>query len=363
MKMQFKQVMFCVLSGVIAFSACKKKDPKNTEETTIVPANYTNGIFITNEGPFTSGTGTVSFYNKADKTVSNDLFQTLNGYPLGNIVQSMSIFNNKGYIVVNNGNKIETVNMSDFKAAGAITGLTQPRYFLGITIGKAYVSEWGAGGVGGAVKVIDLASNKILTTINTATGAECMVAIDNTVFVSCNGGTNSKRDSVVSVINSITDKWVTNIVVGANPNSMVTDFNGRIWVLCGGEWNASYTALEKPAKLILINPATNNIEQSFTFTSLTNSPSSLTINAAKNKLYFVNGNKVYGQHISSTNLTGTAIINRGFYRITIDPSTDYLYASDPGNYTSNGWVLRYNSSAAVIDSFQVGVIPGNFVMN
>lgn len=36
------------------------------------------------------------------------------------------------------------------------------------------------------------------------------------------------------VINPSTDEVVTNITVGANPTGIVTDADGKIWVLCNG---------------------------------------------------------------------------------------------------------------------------------
>lgn len=354
---------FLVLGIALTFFAagCKKDNPKPIDNTPTPAGGYSSGIFITNEGPYGSGTGTVSFYNRSTGAVSNDIFQTANSVPLGNIVQSMSVFNGKGYVVVNNAGKMEVVNVSDFKSTASITGLNQPRYFLGIDNNKGYVTEWGSTGTNGAVRVVNLTNNTISSTITTGAGAENMVKVNNFVYVACKGG--YANDSVVTVINTTTDAVTTNINVGSNPGSIQVDVNGKIWVLCGGEWNSGYTALVKASKLVRINPTTNTVEQTFTFSSTTSSPSNLNINGAKNKLYYNYQGSVYTQDISASNLSSTGFINRSFYGLGVDPTTDYVYGADAGNYSSNGYVIRYNTAGVKVDSMQVGVIPGGFFFN
>ena len=52
-------------------------------------------------------------------------------------------------------------------------------------------------------------------------------------------------------------------------------------------------------------------------------------------------------------------------QISLDSNYNYVklqtfYGSDAVDFSSNGKVIRYNASATVVDSFAVGVIPGNF---
>jgi len=346
-----------VLAFAIAFTSCKKDDPK-TPAPTPVGVTYDNGVFITNEGPYGSGTGTVSFYSRTGSNVSNDIFQAKNSYPLGNIVQSMEIFNGKGYIVVNNAGKVEVVDGSTFASNGVINGLTQPRYFLGIDNNKGYVSEWGTGGVAGEIKVIDLTTKAVTATIATGKGAEEMVKVGNSVYVACSGGFDN--DSVVTVIDALTNSVITNINVGSNPKNIKVDANGKIWVLCSGQWDMNFTTLVKTGKLVRINASTNTIDLSLPFTSTTSQPYGLVINNSKTILYYSYNGMVYSQNSTSSTLNTTAIISRNFYGFGIDPTNDFFYGSDAGNFSSNGKVIRYNTTGVAIDSFTVGVIPGNF---
>lgn len=346
------------LALAIAFTSCKKDDPE-TPAPTPVGTTYDNGVFITNEGPYLNGTGTVSFYSRSTASISNDIFQTKNTYPLGNIVQSMEIFNGKGYIVVNNAGKVEVVDGSSFASNGVISGLTYPRYFLGIDNSKGYISEWGSNGINGAIKVVDLNTKTVTATINTGKGAEAMVKVGNNVYVTCSGGYDN--DSVVTVIDATTNAVVTTITVGANPKNIKVDAGGKVWVLCSGQY-APYPAtnLVKTGKLVRIDASTNTVDLTLPFASVYSQPLNLVINNAKTTLYYSYDGKVYSQLSTASVLNTTAIISRNFYGLGIDPANDYFYGSDAGDFSSNGKVIRYNTLGLAVDSFTVGVIPGYF---
>lgn len=356
--MKTKQLLFLAVSiTAFAFSACKKDDP--------VPppsggggATYNNGVFVTNEGPFGSGTGTVDFYDRTSGNVSSDIFQSKNGFPLGNIVQSMEIHNNKGYIVVNNAGKVEVVDGYSFATQGSIGGFTYPRFFMGINSMTGYVTEWGSGGVAGAVKVVNLTTKAVTATIPTGKGAEGMVKVGNFVYVACSGGFD--KDSVVSVIDATTNTFVMNINVGYNPKSIKVDANGKVWVLCAGQWDAGFTYLEEVGKLVRIDPSSNTVEFTLPFSSIYSQPGNLVTNSSKTMLYYYYDGGICSQDANSSILSPTPLINRFFYGFGIDPVNNYFYCSDAVDFVSNGKVIRYNASLVVVDSFNVGVIPGNF---
>ncbi len=349
----FKRFIYSFATGAVLLTAC---DPK---ENATPAGKYENGVLISHEGPFNDGTGTVSYFNRTTKSVENDIFQAINGRPLGNIVQSVSIHNGKAYVVVNNAGKIEVADAKDFKSVGVINGLAQPRYFLGINEQKAYVSQWGADGLTGSVVVVDLNTNAVAKTIATGRGAERMLKVNNNVYVTWEGGYGN--DNRVTVLDASTDAVVTNITVGDNPNSIQLDANNKIWALCGGLRDYANPARNTVGSLVRINPASNTVELTLPFASTNVSPEEMTINRARNALFYAYGGEVYRHDIGSTALNPTAFIYRPVYGLSIDPSDDVLYAADPGDYRSNGKVLRYNATTgAVLDSVQVGIIPSEF---
>lgn len=339
--------------NTLFLSSCKKD--KDDEL-----GKYSKGVFITNEGPFQTGTGTVSFINRDNSTIENEIFENANNRPLGNIVQSATYHNGKIYIVVNNADKIEIADADDFKEVGVINGLKLPRFILPVTASKAYVTQWGNNGLQGEVKVVDLNSNTITKTIATGKGAEAMVKKDNLVYVTNTGGFDN--DNTVTVIDINTDAIVATLTVGANPNSIQLASNGHLFVLCSGKWKPDFSALEEKGSLYIIKSNNQADVSGFEFDSEFSQPNDLTINTTGNKLYYNYNGAVYTQEISANNLQLNALVNRSFYSLGYDPATNHLYAGDAGNFTSNGKVLRYNSSnGAVVDSFEAGIAPNGFL--
>jgi hypothetical protein len=337
----------------LIISSCKKED--DSKFTWDNP----KGVFVVNEGT-TSVSSSVSCFGTGNSKVYNDIFKLVNGLPLGSYAQSIDTSNNNFYIMVGGSNKIEVVKKNDFKSIASISGLNTPRYFQRINSQKAYVSQWGATGTDGTIAVIDLTTNTLKSTISgVGSGSEKMLLLNNMVYIVNAGGYGN--DSTVVLIDPSTDAITKSIKVGYNPNSMVVDKNGMIWVLCSGYTNASYS-LTKPGALVAINPTTNTVEKNLTF-SLLKSPTSLSINAAKDQLVFIYNGAVYQQDITAASLTATAKINRSFYHISIDPSSNILYATDPKDFSSNGLLIRYNNSFSKIDSCTVGVGAGELFFN
>jgi len=141
MKQFFYALIFCSLF----FSACTEESPITTSGI------YSEGVFTINEGVFGQTSGTITYYNRTDGTVAQKIFKQANNRDLGDVVQSMSFYEDKAYIVVNNSNKIEVADANTFEEKAQITGLRLPRYFLGSTADKAYVSEWGVDGLTGTL--------------------------------------------------------------------------------------------------------------------------------------------------------------------------------------------------------------------
>ena len=349
-------LLFVGILLVASTISCKKK--KKEEEIVVPVGAYESGVFIVNEGPFGSGTGTISHFNKTNLSTTNDIFQLSNQFPLGNIVQSLNFINGKGYVVVNNANQIIVVEEGNFNYSITINGFESPRTILQVNPFKAYVTEWGSGGFG-KVKIVNLLTNTIAGEIAiTRNGPENMLKKGDYVYVTCKGAYG--EDSMVTVINSVTDVVITNINVGANPDDIKEDATGAIWVLCAGKYLPDYSAIDVSGGLAKIDPTTNTVTASYSFNNFTSQPSGLEVNLSKDKLYYNNNGGIYSQAISASSLENNLVVNRNFYSIGIDPASQIIYAGDAGNYSSEGKVIRYTINGTKIDSLNVGVIPGAY---
>jgi YVTN family beta-propeller protein len=311
---------------------------------------YGSGVFITHEGAFSGGTGTVSFYNRTVGGIKNDIFATENGgAAIGSLLQSMSVNSQKAYLVVHNLNRLVVVDAQTFKFQDSIGGSVLPRYVLALDDKKAFVSEWGKGGLEGAVRVLDLATKKFTKTITTGKGAERLLRVGTTVWVANQGGFDS--DSTVAIIDIATEAVTSKIKVGVNPNSLVQDANGDIWVLCGGDWSATNGKLVQIKNNTVV--ATFNVPQG---------ANSLATNTAKNLLYFAGGKGIYQKDLTAAAPSVWAALASFVtpYGLGVDPKTDNVFFADAKNYTASGLVYVFNSAKILQDSVKTGIVPSNF---
>ena len=159
---------------------------------------FDDGYFVTNEGNFGSGNGSVSFISN-NGSVQNDVFYNTNMFYLGDVVQSMTTANDKGYIVVNNSGKVEVVDMDSMNHIKTIENVGSPRYFTQVTQDKAYLSDWNSN----SVHIIDLTTDNVYGSIPVGAGPESITVANNKAYV-CNVG-GWGLENTVSVIDISSD--------------------------------------------------------------------------------------------------------------------------------------------------------------
>ncbi len=344
-----KHLLGILFLAVLIVSGCK--DDKETANQ-----GYSDGIIVVNEGTFQVGNSSISHYDPSTGMAEQDIFQTVNGRPLGDVAQSIDFFQNKAFIVVNNSNKVEVVDAVTFQEMATISqGLSLPREFLGINSTKGYVSEWG-NGTSGQIKIIDLNTYAVIDSINTGgVGPDKMKFINNMVYVGHSGGYGS--DQLFTIINPDTDEVINTINTSYNPNEIVVDGEGNIWVLSIGYFDfITYESF--PAMLTMYNPNTMDVVKEFELPG--NYPTDLQINSDGNTLFFIFNSQIVSMNTSSTTLDLTNLTNgNNFYALGYDSEEQKLYASNAGDFVSEGEIMIFNESGENIGSFDAGVIPGH----
>ncbi len=345
--MNIRLLGFLLIASLL-FAACE-----DDSENPPIWGDLNNHIFVLNEGNFGSSNGSLTAVSRETGLVWNNIFEMVNNFQLGDVVQSMTFHNGKAYIVVNNSEKIEVVDASTFESEGTIEGLPAPRYFLPINNDKAYVTNFTIGNMT-TLSIIDLKTNEITKTIPTGWG-EQMVMSDGKVFV----GIMNSFDMMV--IDAATDEVLQTLSVTYSPNSLQVDRNGKVWSLSdGGFYNEDIPALRR------IDPITLQTEQVFTFANADAAPQRLAINDSGDKLYYLESGQVWRMDITDNALPDLPFItsdDSSFYGLGIDPANDNIYTSDAADFQSKGGVTYYRLDGTPIDSFEAGVIPGNFSFN
>jgi YVTN family beta-propeller protein len=345
-----KFVPFAIVIAVL-FAACKKEDTQPEE------SGLKNGVFIVNQGNFTAGNASLSYFESATSKLTNDLFYEVNDAPLGDVAQSISIVGDLAYIVINNSGNIYVIDRKTAEFKGKISQLTSPRFFLKINDQKAYVSDLASN----SISIVNPESYELTDAINVNRSTENMVLIGNKAYVAhWSGYLQAIKNNQVLIIDTETDALIDSIQVGVEPNSMVVDRDQNLWVLCSGGYDN-----EEIPSLWKINVLDKNVIKKFEFDDISLSPFNLLMNGTGDELLYLN-NGVYSMSVNDGTLPENPMISQDgkyFYALGIDPQNSDIYVSDALDYNKNGLVYRYDYTGSMLDSFEVGIIPGAFGFN
>ena len=356
--MKLKSIIYLFALSLL-FTACTKPGDTPDEEP-VDYGKYGLGVLISNEGTFGSGNGSISVYDSSNDLISNEIFQLENSRSLGDVVQSVNRVGDYAFIQVNNSNKIEVVDGKSFAEVGVIEDLTQVRYVIGDET-TAYASAWGTWGADGKVYIIDLNTLTVTGSVATGLGPECMVLLDDKLFVANSGGWG--YDNSVSVITTSTNIRLMNIEVGANPKSMVLDKNDNLWVLCSGSalydanWNITG---HNPSKLVQINTTDYTVIKEISVFEEQH-PAKLAINPEGDILYIGAGfgfNGIYTYEIDDASFAEDLLIDKSFYGFDVNPSDGVIFAYEALNFTERGKLYRYdNKNGIELGNYLVGIAP------
>lgn len=339
--------------------------PDNPQEPDVMTIG--KGVFVINEGNFTYANSSLTFYDPVMDTVANNLFYRVNGAPIGDVGQSLCLLNGKLYIVVNNSNYIYKVDANtivcDTTQPYMITDFVQPRYMLPVAYNKAYVSDL-------ACTELWIVNPQDMThtgTISMGKATETMVQVGQELYV-----TNWSKvyvdmeNNTVQVVDVNNDVKIAEITVGKEPNSMVVDKNGKVWVLCEG---ALWDAEPGQPELWKIDPMT---KQASCVVAFDEPALNLAIDPSGSYLYYVRGGDwtvggdLHRVSIDTPTVEDDFVIpsdGRMFYKVFVNPNNGDIYLSDSKNYTTNGTVYRYSFDGVQLGSFDAGICPGFMLFN
>lgn len=340
------QLLFLLLGLTFLASCEKEKDDDNRPEENI---DYGNGVIIGCEGGFNKGNADIFYYDYPSQTVGDELFKLKNGYPMGDVLQSIAEIDGSYYMVINNSQKITVINPNKLNRTADIKGFPSPRYIMKVpNTDKAYVTNY----FSNELSIVDLKQNKIIKRINIGYYGEQLQIIQNKAFICC------VKSNKVYVVDCKEDKVLDSITVGEEPQWCVLDKNDKLFVLC------NYYNRTRPCELFLIEPSDFTVKKKITFQSSLQSPSRLAINGTRDTLYWIDRD-VFRMGIFEDRLPFQPFYKAkpkaNLYSIGIDPKNGDILVSDAKDYSSRGTVDVLNSQGIRTDSIRVGVIPSSFL--
>ena len=338
--MKVKQLSLLLLLLAALISACSQQENPSK-------GKYETGIFVVNEGPF-GGTGTITWYDPVTGATEQDIFANANGGAvLGELVQSLTFYNDKGYICIGNSTKIVVVDAATFKFLDTIGGLAKPRYFLPYGDHFALVTQWGADGNTGTVAKVDLNTNEVVQTSPfIGAGPDKIFPFNADVVLIPNSGGFSE-DSTITTFRLSTFSVEDRSVAGGKNPGVCALANADVFVLCKG----SFADIVPTGWLGLAdNPASG---QNIPIYS-----DDLCASPDKSTLYFTGGGALY----EWKNGTLRTVVQQQAYGLTCHPGTGDLYCTDAKDFSSAGEAVIYKPDGTKIGGFSTGIAPGEIVI-
>lgn len=351
---RIKISIFLFLIALITVQ-CRRDDFSEIKPPAPPPLFETDGIWCINEGLLGQGNGEISFINRHRNTISHNVFYSVNGIRPGDILCDMLIDDSLIILTVNNSHRIWIMRKNDAKIIQVIENVRYPRHIAKIGNKRYVISAFAHD----SMYVLNYHNGQFaVNRVYTENPTENIIVMNNKVFVShwsAFGGSYTNRSISIFEIQSLAK--IASIQVGKEPNSMVIDRDGFLWILCSGGFdNSEYPTLWK------INPQSSQVIKTYTFNQLNSSPFSLSIDPSGEWLYYINTD-IYKMHIHQSNLSEQPFIyaqQRNFYQIDASIDENFIFVADAKNFTLPGEILVYDNSGQVQQTFQAGIIPCRF---
>lgn len=331
---------------------------------TVTPWNtdYRNGVLVVNEGPFQTGTGTLTFVQfqrgstDSTRTILN-AFQQVNGRVLGNIAQSAVRVGDRLLVAVHLAGTIEVMNAKTLESLHTFTGMGLPRYFQALPNGRVAVSDW----QDQRVYLLDLETFQVVDTASVDPGPEGMAWVpqsgsEGALMVACSGGFG--QNNTVVVLDSDLNRLET-LTVGDQPHSFAPAPDGSWWVLNQGFTDWTTPANSTPGSLYRIFPQGWDVELKVTAPDALLHPSHLL--SDENYFYFLS-DRYAGSVVripqNAASWSSQTFLSGTHYSYAWDPTRNEWYAGKIVDFSGPGRLVRYNATGQALDSVTVGQIPG-----
>jgi len=315
----------------------------------VVPVPSATGVYILNEGLWEQGNASLSYYNLESFQVYNDVFNAANGRPLGDVGNQITIRGGRAYIVVNNSDRIEIIDVSDNRSVGTINvgAGKSPRQLAFVNDSLALVTSL----YDNSVLALNLKSMQAGQRIPVGTNPEGIAVTHGKAYVANSG---FGAGTTVSVIDLASWQSIREITVPENPAAVLVSPDGFVCVVCAGSYGDFQNPDDDtPARLAVIDPTDDHLAASVLIGG-----HAFTMALDADGIGFVpTTDSVVTVDTRSRHVIGT--FRKGsYYGVGVERVSGDVYLTDVKNYAQPGTVEVYSSTGLFRTSFTVGLVPG-----
>lgn len=329
--------------------SCHRPGPEPEPEPQ--PDAYANGMYILNEGLFQMNNSTLSYYDFTTGKLTENIFLDVNHRGLGDVGNDLKCYGSKLYIVVNNSNIVEVVDVKTVQSLKTINlSGKQPRQ-VAFLDDKAYISCFD-----GDVVRIDTASLEVEATVHTGPNPDGICACNGKLYVCNSGGlSNPNYGNTVSVVDPATFTVVKDITVAVNPTRVKGYSDRYVYVVSNGNYG------DVPYTFQKIDCQTDEIVKNYNLEVLN-------FDIHQNLAYVYSYNySTMTSWIKVLDLETDEIVKEQFisdgtqlktpYGIKVNPLNGDVYITDAGTFTTNGDVYCFDKDGKKKFSFEAGLNP------
>ena len=373
-----KNIIALTISAVmLALASCREDDvifipedvPVSTPEYTSV-----KGFYLLNEGNMGSNKCTLDYYDYATGVYTRNVYGNANpSVPkeLGDVGNDLAVYGSRLYAVVNVSNKVEVMNAATTERIGQID-IPNCR-FIKFHKGYAYVTSY----AGPVVINPDYEQLGYVAKVDTTTlqvVAQCVVGFQpdgleitgGRIYVANSGGymaPNYEHRLSVIDINSFT--VIDEIEVGLNPERLVADHHGGLWITCRGDYMNVKAALQcydvrKQRMVAQLDMSVGNLWLDGDSLYVVNADwTAAAGSGTKYGIVDVNEHRVVCDNVITD---GTDAKIKAPYGIMVNPITKDFYISDARNYVNPGYLYCYGRDGVQKWSVRTGDVPAHMAM-
>ncbi len=341
-----KLIIIVLIGIVLTFISCDKDDNGYENEFPDIIAG--RGLFIINEGNYGWGNASLGYIDTDNNTSYHNLFEKANNRALGDVFQSISMINDKLFLVVNNSGKIEIVDPVSIKSKGVIQGLTSPRNIVQVNDDVALISDLYAD----KIFIVSLDDYSIVDFISVSGWTEDIIVANNKILVA------NVDNNLVYEIDKHTLELKDSILTAPMPVRMLKGNDNMAWVLCAGD-------IESNEKGSIMAFDINGLEV-LEYVEIEAIPFANMAFSRDKEILYVLKESLYEISVENPEIPDNPLISASgmlFYGLAVDPANGDIYVADAVDYVQRGVIFRYNSSGTFVSKFDSGIIPGGFFFN
>lgn len=337
-----KLTNFLIATTLIVFIGCETNNPNNNYSLSDI------NVFALCEGNFGAGNASLWRFDLEGVEAEGPIYENITGNPLGDTGQSLTLVGDNLFIVNNNSNTIEVLNLTDeITYVGTIDlPWAGPREMVELD-GIGYVTNWYAGGI----IAIDLTTLTIVDTLFCDGMTEDIVVDGQDLFVSVIMNNDWTSANKVLKLSTATKQVSQEFEVITGPGQM--RISGDYIYVASTYYDINWMTFVGLSTINLNTGevATKDYGLTFSYTS--------DLAVIDDTVYYITTSGAVPVSADLSSNENQQIANlRGVY--SAGAFDEYLYFGVTTDYIAPDTVYVYDMEGTLVGSTAVGAIPGSY---